>query len=233
MKPQIELYVAVRRQRARDGRARGLVLQRSAEAEQPLAAEDRDPVQHDRGDDLVRTAVRLQEPRDGRPYRAHQRRRDGREEHRLAAVAGPVIGDVQADQHCEVGADPVLALTADVEEAAAEGEADGEPGQDERRRVGERVRQVDLGDDRVDVHRVAGQVLERPVEPCADRELLVDRERVRADQDHDEPAEHERDQDGCEREQEPAQSLPQPHDAASSFDVPPPVIARPSSLSLV
>ena len=61
-------------QRARDGRARARVLQRSAEAEEPLAAEDRDPVQHDRRDDLVRAAIRLEEARDRRPGRAHQGR---------------------------------------------------------------------------------------------------------------------------------------------------------------
>ena len=137
-----------------------------------------------------------------------------------------------ADLDGEVGADPVLALAADVEEAAAEREADREAREHERRRVGQRVRQVDLGDHRIDVHRVPGEVLERPVEAGADRELLVHRERVRADEDHDEPAEHERDHDRDEREERAAQPLP--HDAASApARRLPPVIARPSSLSFV
>ena len=48
-------------------------------------------------------------------------------------VAEPV-GDVEADE--------VLALAADVEHAAAEGERDGEPGEDQRRRLQQRLREV-------------------------------------------------------------------------------------------
>ena len=72
MKPQIESYVAESGSVRETGALECRVLQRAAEAEQPLPAEDRDPVQHDRRDHLVRPAVRLEEPRDRRPGRAHR-----------------------------------------------------------------------------------------------------------------------------------------------------------------
>ena len=53
----------------------------------------------------------------------------------------------RADPDGEDRADEVLALAADVEEAAAERERDREPDEDERRRRDQRLLQVERGDD--------------------------------------------------------------------------------------
>ena len=50
-------------------------------------------------------------------------------------------GEAEADDHGEQRADVELSLGADVEEADAEGERHGQPGQDERRRRDDRLRE--------------------------------------------------------------------------------------------
>ena len=95
---------------------------------------DDDPVEHDRRDHLVRADRGLEDAGDARPDRAgqHRRRRSrGRCERRRAGPASDVPTQTRDDR-----ADAVLALSADVEEAAAEREGDGEPGEHERRRRG-------------------------------------------------------------------------------------------------
>ena len=57
-------------------------------------------------------------------------------------------------QTADVEADEVLALAADVEHPAAERERDREPGQDQRRRLEQRLREVVRG--RVDACRSSG-----------------------------------------------------------------------------
>ena len=146
------------------------VLQRSAVAEEPLAHPDRDPVEHDRRDHLVRAHRRLQEAGDTRPRSARERRGPDRQHdvrqraHRCELVADPVR-DVEADE--------VLALAADVEHPAAEGEGDGEPGQDQGRRLQERLREVVRGC----VDEV-GRRVEEPVQAGAVEDVAVREQRV-------------------------------------------------------
>ena len=56
------------------------------------------------------------------------------------------VGERGADPHRDVRADEVLALAADVEQPAAEGEGDREPGEDQRRREDQRLLQVQRRD---------------------------------------------------------------------------------------
>ena len=117
-----------------------IVLERAAEAEQEDTDPDRDPVEHDRRDHLVRADGRLQEPGDPRPERAAQGAGDGGEEdveQRVHAL------ERRADPDGEDRPHDVLALTADVEEPAAEGERDGETGEDQRRRDDQRLLHVE------------------------------------------------------------------------------------------
>ena len=116
------------------------VLQRAALPEQVLAAPDRDPVEHDRRDHLVRARGRLQEAGDPRPDRARERRggdpeQDVRQRRPAREVDADPVRDDQPDE--------VLALSADVEEAAAEREGDREAGEDQRRRRQQRLAQVE------------------------------------------------------------------------------------------
>ena len=82
----------------------------------------------------------------------------------------------------------VLALAADVEEPAAEGERDGETRQDQGRRLeeclGEVVRRRVRG---VDVPGVR-----EPVQPCALHDVAVGEERVVPRGEDDEPSDRER-----------------------------------------
>ena len=52
-------------------------------------------------------------------------------------------GERRADPHGDVGADEVLALAADVEQPAAEGEGDREAGEDQRRGGDQRLLEVE------------------------------------------------------------------------------------------
>ena len=108
-----------------------------------------------------------------------------------------------ADPHGEDPPGEVLALAADVEQAAAECERDGETHEDERRRLDQRLLEVE-GRDRVEVPRD----LEEPVQPRPLEDRLVRLERVLARRDEDDEAAHdERDQHREERRDEPARPL--------------------------
>ncbi len=161
-------------QRLGVGLAARLVLERPAQADQPPPDVDGDEVEHDRRDHLVRPAVGLQHAGDAAVEEAAERT-GGDAEHPAERAADPQRGHER--RHHAGGQ---LALAADVEEAGAEGERDGEAGQDERRRLHDRRDQVDLGELPVDAERVARDELERPVEAGADPQALVDRERVAA-----------------------------------------------------
>ena len=155
-------------------------------------------------------------------------------------------------------ADEVLALAADVEHAAAEGERDREPREHERRRHEQRLLQVEAATTRV----VVGDPREEPVQSCALEDRAVGRQRVLArGHEHDEAADQEREQRREERREDPAgrcasrsarrsdaaglagRGLPGPGAAgrvgSSACSLtppppsrPPPVIARPSSSSV-
>ena len=132
---------------------------------------------------------RLQQPGDARPRRAGQRGEDDRE-HDVQQLGH--VGERRADPHGDVGADEVLALAADVEQPAAEGEGDREPGEDQRGGEDQRLLQVQ----RRGRALVAGDPREDPVQPGAVEDRLVGRDRVVAgEEDHqagDEEGEHRR-----------------------------------------
>src|SRR5918999_792693 len=83
--------------------------------------------------------------------------------------------------------DDVLALAADVEQAGAERERDGQAGEDQRGRDDQRLLQVE----RRQVAILAGGPREDPLEAGALPDRLVGRDRVLADQQHRHPAEQE------------------------------------------
>ena len=148
------------------------------------------------------------------------------------------------------GANDVLPLSADVEEAAAKGERDGETGEDEDREINQR---------RLEVRRIHAELVawitdgtgrvprEQPVEPRTVEDRLVRREGVLAAEDEDDqPADEECDERRHERRHDPTGALVQrktgrnrpglrlldrrrcllAHAAASPVTVPP-VIANP------
>src|SRR5581483_7909425 len=165
-------------------RCRGVVgvLQRPALSEQVLATPDRDPVEHDRRDHLVRTGGRLQEPGDARPHRTRDRRGADSQQHmrkRRPAREGDTdpVGHDQPDE--------VLALAADVEEAAPERERDGDSDEDQCRRREQRLAQVERAE--VDRVGVPGNV-EEPVEAGALPDALVRSPRVVPRRRHDDAA---------------------------------------------
>ena len=197
-----------------------------AHGEEVLRRVDRDPVEHDRGDHLVRSAVGLEPARDAGPDRAADACGDGRQDH--AARSADML---RHDQRTH-GSDPELARAADVEEPAAEREGDGEAGEHERREQHERRDEVVLGQERVDAERIAGDQVERPVEAGADDEILVDVERVRAREGHREAADDQREEDRQQREPELAHRR-RPQGALDHAGTLPPVMATPSSRSSV
>ena len=138
-------------------------------------------------------------------------------------------------------ADEVLALAADVEQAGAERERDGEAGEDQRRRQDQRLLQVQRRERPV----VAGHPREQPVEAGALEDRLVGVDRVGAGGEDEEAADEEREQRGDERDEDAAaaQVARQPRrdgdgagPASSATLTPrptlPPSIATPSSSSL-
>ena len=92
----------------------------------------------------MRADGRLEEPGDPGDERARRRPDDEHEDHVEDRVQPLERG---ADPHGEDGAGEVLALAADVEEAAAEGERDREPDEDQRRRRDQRLLEVERGDE--------------------------------------------------------------------------------------
>ena len=120
---------------------RGLrALERAAQLEEPLAAVDRDPVEHDRRDHLVGADGRLEDPGDPAPDHPGERSRR-RSRGRCGATRG-VPGEVRADVERGEEAHEVLALAADVEHPAAERERDRDRREDERREDDERLLEV-------------------------------------------------------------------------------------------
>ena len=235
---------------------RNRVLERSAVADEIADTPDGDPVEHDRRDHLVGADRRLQEAGDPGPHGARQSRRDDRHED-----VQPGGQEVEPDADLDGGdrADDVLALPADVEEPAAEGEGHGQAREDEDGELDQRLLEV-AGSHAELVARIpdgAGRVPRKePVEPRAVEDLPVRRQRVLAAEDEDDQAGDEEGKDGRhERRHDPAGALVDSearcdagrrprlcrrrggcrrllaHAAASPFTVPP-IIAMPSSSSV-
>src|SRR5829696_3272391 len=136
-------------------------------------------------------------------------------------------------------AGPVLALPADVEEAAAESEGNGDPREDERCHEDERLLEVVCGV----LTSFAGHPREEPVEARALEDGLVGAHGVVPGKQDDKAADQEgerrrgkRDEDAAESSREPlrhrrlsARRLGRPGRHAACFR--PPVIAIPSSSS--
>ena len=100
---------------------------------------DRDPVEHDRRDHLVGADGGAEEAGDAAPERSAKDAGQDAEAD-VERPAQPL--QVRPDEQGEDEPDPVLALAADVEEAAPEREGDGERGEDQRRRGPERLLEV-------------------------------------------------------------------------------------------
>ena len=232
-----------------------VVLERPAEAEQEHADPDRDPVEHDRRDHLVGADGRLQEAGDARP-RARRRARPRRPRGGCAGPSSCPANDepIQTAKH---RADDVLALAADVEQAAAERERDREAGEDQRRREDQRLLQVERRERRARAPVTQGKNQLSPA-PSKIARYVVSGFLPVVDE-HDEAADEERE----ERRSGPARagrrpsarrrsarasdcrtSGPRPDGsagraasssvahAAASCPRPPPVIAMPSSSSV-
>ena len=130
------------------------------------------------------------------------------------------VREARADVDPDDRADEVLALTADVEEAAAKRERDREPGEDQRGCRQQRLREVVRGREvRVgvppepDVVVREGEVdvvvaeVEEPVEPGAFEDRLVRAQGVVTGREHDDSARQERDDGGEQRRDDPARAL--------------------------
>ena len=96
-------------------------------------------------------------PADRRPG---SRPDDEREEH--VRGSGSCPSNDEPIQTARIAPDEVLALAADVEEAAAEGERDREPDEDQRRRRDQRLLQVERGEDGAPVPVTHGKNQLRP-----------------------------------------------------------------------
>ncbi len=102
--------------------------------------------------------------------------------------------------------DPVLALAADVEEPAAEGEGDREAREDERGHQDERLLEV-VGGVR---SRLAGHPREEPVQAGSGEDRLVGGDRVAAGDRDDEPADEEGERGRGERDENSAEPRREP-----------------------
>jgi hypothetical protein len=107
----------------------GLGLERAGD--QPPRDAGGDVVEHDRGDDLVHPATRLEDtgdpPDEGTGHDARAHAEHGPEE----AVATGRVGDPGAEH----GAEDQLALATDVEQAHAQWQHDGQAGEHQRGRL--------------------------------------------------------------------------------------------------
>ena len=118
--------------------------------------------------------------------------------------SGFIPANEEPIQTASTAPDDVLARAADVEEAAAEGERDGEAREDQRRRRDQRLLHVQ----RRQAALVAGHPREEPVEARPVEDRPVGRERVlpRRDED-DEAADQECEHCGQHRREQPARLL--------------------------
>ena len=139
-----------------------------------------DEVEHDRGDDDVAAALRLQIRRDQRPERAEKEGEADRQ--RQVQPPGQHCAKRQGDDGDAETTEIGLPLAADVEQPAMESDGDGEPGEDEVRRVIERE---------ADALAIAERALDH--QP---RRL----DRAFADDQHDEPGDEEGDDEIDQRD---------------------------------
>ena len=151
---------------------------------------------------------------------------------------------VRPDEQGEDEPDPVLALPADVEEAAPKRERDGERGENQRRRGAERLLEVARRLARL----LSRQPLVGPVEARSLEDRPVRRDRVVAGEEDDEAPDQEGQDRGRERDEEAPGALLETRsegeallglgrrrrwrDAHAAVSRRPPVIAMPSSSSV-
>src|ERR671924_379799 len=181
------------------------ILERPLEADEIAPDPERDPVQHDRRDHLVRANGRLQDPGDPRPERARERAGNHAEDDvRDVRHVRRGDSDLGADDH----PDDVLTLDADVEEAAAEGEGDGEAAEDQRRRDDQRLLEVEAGAEALPAGIRPLDPREEPVQAGAIEDRAVGVERVLPGREEDdESADEERERRGQQRRDDPAGPL--------------------------
>ena len=132
------------------------------------------------------------------PHTRSRRARPDHADHDVRQRRHRVERRAEPDGH--VGADEVLALAADVEQAAAERERDRQAGEDQRRRDDQRLLEVEGGDDAV----VLADPREEPVQPGAVEDRPVGRDRVLARERDDEAADREGQQRGQQRRDDAA-----------------------------
>src|SRR5215210_2016226 len=190
---------------ARDRDVERLVLgalERAALLEDVVPDPVGDPVEHDRRDHLVGADGRLQEARDPSPDRAGR----GRDRDRDQYVRRPRhVHERDADPVGAEDPDEVLAVSADVEQPAAERERDREARQDQRGRLQQRLAEVVGGGARdIGVPR-----RNEPVEAGALDDVPVGDERVVAGGEHEQPADQKRHQRRRRRDGDPAGALPE------------------------
>ena len=165
----------------------------------------------------MRAGGRLQEACNRGPGRTTRRRHgDCEEDVRPSCEVRKGRPDPDAGDH----ADQVLALSADVEEAAAEGERNREPGEDQRGRQDQRLLQV-VGSIALD-RRVPGEPnvmarerhgdavvtdVEEPVQARTGEDALVDLPGVVARGQHDHAAHEEREDRSDDRRDDAARAL--------------------------
>ena len=174
--------------------ARLLVLQRAASPTSHRPHEDRDEVEHDRRDDLVRPAEGLEHARDA-PKRNPPTAPATIAEGPARRAADPERGHERREH-----ARRELALTADVEQAGPEGERDREARQDQRRRLHDRGDEVDLGQRPSTPNGLPGMYWNGQSRPAPTHRLLYIVSGFAARQQHDQPGDQEGDRDGGERE---------------------------------
>ncbi len=145
---------------------------------------------------------RLQEARDTRPERAGEAPAIDREEDVQERVHP---AERRADPDREHRADDVLALAADVEQAAAERERDGEAREDERRRQDQRLLQVDGRHVALGAVESQGKNQLSPA-PSKIARYVVERVAARGDEHH-ETADEEREERRQERCEEASGAL--------------------------
>src|SRR5215208_4850615 len=215
---QVRLVGNVRRRRNRTCAAGR--LQRPADVEQVRPDPDDDPVEHDRRDHLVGADRPLQQAGQARERCSREHRAQDRDDDQQEAGQVDDLRKLRRDQYGRDRTREVLAVAADVEEAAPERERDGEARQHERRPEQQRLLEVRRGlrGDVVGVPRepdapvAEGQAdrvapdVEEPVQPRAAEDRAVRLERV-ADasrrQQHDDAADEKREREREQRREQP------------------------------
>ena len=169
-----------------------LVLEWSPEADEVARDPERDPVEHDRRDHLVRADRGAEQSCDSRPGRSCEcGQHDGEHDVRRFWHRREPDPRLNGDD----GPDRVLALAADVEEAAPKREGDGEAREHQRGHDQQRLLEIESGvvaRDPADPRKQPVQP--SPVEDCAVRTKWILPGRRDDDESADDEGEERRDQ---------------------------------------